>query len=129
MKSVSFLLTSCGAARILRTSNSGMNVVAINGCCYGKDNIPLKEGGYYKYCGQEFWKFISGNSNLYTEIIEPLGHKSKEKNQEFLESYSQIINRFTIEFGNLFCKNGKINWEDLVKFNSSKDKKIDTSAN
>jgi len=110
------------AQRTLRTSNSGLNIVAVNGCCYGRNNNPDK-GDYFKYCGQEFWEFISGNPNLYTEIIEPLSHKAKEKNEEFLESYSQMINKFTREFGNDFCdQKGAINWEELVKFNSSSTK-------
>ena len=108
------------AKKTLRTSNSGINVVAINGCCYGRDNKPDK-GDYFKYCGQLFWEFISGNTNLFIEIIEPLGHKAKQRNDEFLKSYSQMINQFTSEFGNVFCdKNGIIDWEKLVIFNSSK---------
>lgn len=107
------------AQKTLRTSNSGLNIIAVNGCCYGRDNQPDK-GDYFKYCGQKFWEFISGNTNLYTEIIVPLSHKAKEKNEEFMESYSQMINKFTREFGNNFCdKNGAINWVELVKFNSS----------
>ncbi|NOZ46814.1 MAG: cytosolic protein [Chlorobi bacterium] len=111
------------AKKTLRTSNSGLNIVAINGCCYGRDNKSDK-GDYFKYCGQMFWEFISGNSNLYTEIIEPLGYKAKQKNEEFLNSYSQMVNRFTREFGNVFCdKKGDIDWEKLVMFNSSKKTK------
>src|SRR5688572_7211942 len=75
------------AKKTLRTSNSKLNVVAVNGCCYGRDKNPDK-GDYFKYCGQEFWTFISGNDNLYIEIIEPIGHKAREKNDEFMESYS-----------------------------------------
>ncbi len=107
------------AKKALRTSNSQLNVVAVNGCCYGRDNKPDK-GDYFKYCGQSFWEFISGNENLYTEIIEPLGHKAKEKNDIFINSYSQMINKFTREFAINFCNdNGEINWEKLVRFNSS----------
>jgi hypothetical protein len=103
----------------LRTSNSQLNVVAINGCCYGRDNKPDK-GDYYKYCGQKFWEFISGEKNLYTEIIEPLGHQAKIKNEEFEKSYIQMINKFTKEFSNEFCEdNGDIDWEKLVRFNSA----------
>lgn len=108
------------AQRTLRTSNSNLMVVSINGCCYGIDNRPDK-GDYFKYCGQEFWEFISGNPNLYTEIIEPLGHKSKERNDEFVESYSNMINKFTRDFIKDFCKsNGEIDWNKLVEFNSGK---------
>lgn len=106
------------AIRVLRTSNSQLHIVAINGCCYGRDNKPDK-GDYFKYCGQKFWEFISDSENLYVKIIEPLGHRAKEKNQQFLEEYSQIINRFTFEFSQNFCVEGKIDWDSLVKFNSS----------
>lgn len=108
------------AKKTLRTSNSQINVVAINGCCYGKENNPDK-GDYFKYCGQEFWEFISGNKDLYTELIKPLGHQAKEKNEEFMLSYTQMINKFTREFSNNFCKkNGDIDWKKLVEFNSKK---------
>lgn len=108
------------AKKTLRTSNSGLVVMPINGCCYGKDAKPDK-GDYFKYCGQNFWEFISGNENLYTEIIEPLGHKARERNEEFQKSYSKMINKFTKEFSNEFCMDsGEIDWEKLVRFNSSK---------
>lgn len=107
------------AQKTLRTSNSKIQVVAVNGCCYGRDNRPDK-GTYFKYCGQKFWEFISGDNNLYTELIEPLGHKAKERNDDFLKSYSQMINKFTKEFTIDFCDdNGAIDWEKLVKLNSA----------
>ncbi|PIE65573.1 MAG: cytosolic protein [Desulfobacterales bacterium] len=109
------------AQRTLRTSNSKLSIVCVNGCCYGRDNKPDK-GDYFKYCGQKFWEFISGNSVLYTDIIEPLGHKAKERNNDFIKAYSKRINKFTLEFGEQFCNyDGDINWENLVKFNSSID--------
>jgi hypothetical protein len=109
------------AKKTLRTSNSKLNIIAVNGCCYGRDSKPDK-GDYFKYCGQRFWEFISGDSELFTEIIEPLGHKAKDKNDVFIESYSQMINKFTKEFTNVFCKdNGEIDWNKLVRFNSAKE--------
>jgi len=112
------------AIKTLRTSNSKLQVIAVNGCCYGCDNNPDK-GEYYKYCGQIFWEFISGNSNLFTEIVEPLGYKAKEKNDDFLKSYSKILNKFTKEFTNEFCKqNGEIDWDKIIRFNSGAKKKL-----
>lgn len=108
------------AIKTLRTSNSKLHVVAVNGCCYGRDNHPNK-GDYFKYCGQEFWEFISGNSNLFIDIIEPLGFKSKERNESFQEEYDKLLNKFSIEFSNSYVKeDGSINWEKLVAFNSGK---------
>ena len=108
------------AKKTLRTSNSNLNVVAVNGCCYGRNTKPDK-GDYFKYCGQHFWEFISGDSDLFTEIIEPLGHRAKEKNDVFIKAYSNILNLFTKEFADTYCKeNGEIDWEKLVRFNSEK---------
>jgi hypothetical protein len=107
------------AKQVLRANNRELVVVAVNGCCYGKDQNPDK-GDYFKYCGQAFWELISGNTNLYLELIVPLGHHSRERNKEFLDEYSQIVNLFTAEFSRKFCKTGKIDWEALVAFNSSK---------
>jgi hypothetical protein len=107
------------AKRTLRTSSSKLNIIAVNGCCYGTENNPDK-GEYFKYCGQKFWEFISGDSELYTKIIEPIGHKAKERNDDFMQSYAQMINKFTKEFADNFCKNtGEIDWEKLVQFNSA----------
>lgn len=105
------------AMRILRTSNSKMNIIAVNGCCYGVDNQPDK-GEYQKLCGQSFWQFMSGDDSLFTHIIEPLGHEARERNEEFLELYAQIITKFTCSFAEKFCNDGKIDWERLVIFNS-----------
>jgi hypothetical protein len=109
------------AKKTLRTSNSNLTIIAVNGCCYGIDNSPDK-GDYFKYCGQRFWEFVSGDPDLYTDIIEPLGHRAKEKNDDFYKSYAQMINKFTKEFSNDFCNEiGEIDWIKLVKFNSGSD--------
>ena len=107
------------AQKTLRTSNSKLNIIAVNGCCYGRDNNPDK-GDYFKYCGQRFWEFVSGDADLYTKIIEPLGNQAKERNDDFIQSYSQMINKFTKEFADTFClNNGSIDWDKLVRFNSA----------
>ncbi len=106
------------AARILRTNRKGVRIVAVNGCCYGRDDRPDK-GAYFKYCGQRFWAFISGSENLYVDIIRPLGHRARERNENFMVEYAKAINRFTREFMNQFCdSDGTIRWHDVVRFNS-----------
>lgn len=107
------------AKKVLRTNNPGIHVQPINGCCYGKDPNPDK-GDYLKLCGQAFWEFISGDSQLYVELIEPLGWQAKQKNDEFYQEYDRILNQFTIEFAYQFSLDGKIDWEKLVKLNSGK---------
>jgi hypothetical protein len=109
------------AKRIRGTNTKGIRAVAMNGCCYGKDDNPDK-GDYLKFCGQRFWEFISGDENLYTDIIEPLGHKAKEKNEQFQVEYAKVINKFTLEFSKEYCApDGSILWNNLVRFNSGKN--------
>lgn len=109
------------AKRILGTNTKGIKVVTVNGCCYGKDDNPDK-GEYLKLCGQRFWEFISGDDKLYIDIIDPLGHKAKEKNEQFQIEYSNVINKFTLEFSKEYCgQDGAILWKKLVRFNSGKN--------
>lgn len=108
------------AKRTLGTNRSRVKVVAVNGCCYGRDNNPDKEE-YLKYCGQCFWEFISGDRDLYTDLIEPLGRRAKQRNEAFLSEYARVINKFSLQFGKEYCAtDGTILWPKLVKFNSGK---------
>lgn len=107
------------AQRTLRTSGSGLQIQAVNGCCYGKDNKPDK-GDYFKYCGQDFWFFISGEKTLYTDILEPLATNAKERNEDFQEGYVKMINKMTKEFVNEYCdSDGNINWDKILFMNSA----------
>jgi hypothetical protein len=107
------------AKRILGTNTSAKNIVAVNGCCYGQENVEDK-GDYLKKCGQSFWSFVSGDNEFYISIIEPLGHKAKERNEAFQIEYGKVINRFTSEFIKDFCQtDGTILWDKLVQFNSA----------
>lgn len=63
--------------------------------------------------------FLSGDEDLYTTIIEPLGHRARERNEEFQTEYGKVSNRFAKEFIDEFCDSeGAIDWEKLVSFNS-----------
>jgi hypothetical protein len=53
-------------------------------------------------------------------LIEPLGHKAKEKNQKFYEERAKIVNLFDMEFAKKFCLEVAIDWKSLVRFNSRK---------
>ena len=105
------------AVRVLKQSKSVKSVQPVLASCYGKRKT-VDNGEYLRICGQEFWFFISGNQNFYTDIIEPLGHKAKQRNQRYEEELAVVINKFTAEFSNQFCGGGKIDWNELVRFNS-----------
>lgn len=66
------------AKKTLRTSNSNLHIVAVNGCCYGRDNQPDK-GDYFNIVVKVF-----GSSFLEIRIFTPklLNHwdiKQKKK--------------------------------------------------
>ncbi|MBI5614411.1 cytosolic protein [Candidatus Gottesmanbacteria bacterium] len=111
------------AKKVLGANSSITNIVAVNGCCYGRDNHPDK-GEYLKLCGQEFWFFISGDDHLYLKIIEPLDKKAKQKDEIFKEAYNKKVNILTSEFLNQFCFKGNIDWENLLRFVSQKNKSV-----
>jgi hypothetical protein len=105
------------AIRTARTGKSKLDVRPVNGCCYGQESKPDK-GDYHKLCGQEFWSFVSGSDTLYVDIIEPLGHRAKQRNDEFEAAYATVVNRFTRDFLEDFCTDGAIDWVKLVRYNS-----------
>ena len=95
----------------------------INGCCYGRAAHENK-GEYFKLCGQSFWEFISGDSELYRRIIEPIGHRAREHNDKFADEYAKVLNQFTQQFIADFChSDGAIDWDKLLIFNSSRKAK------
>lgn len=111
------------AVRQVAGRNPGMAIIAVNGCCYGRDSRPDKRG-YFKICGQEFWELISDDSELYTRIIEPIGHDAKRRNDQFEVDYVAVINRFSLEFSLNFCDEASlIDWPKLVRYTSAKGRK------
>lgn len=106
------------ATSTIKQNDRTINVQSILGICYGKSKTNFNNG-YWKIIGQNFWYFISGDKDLYKEIIEPIGYRAKEHNDQFNQGKDAIINLFTKSFVSAFCdKSGKIDWEKLVEFNS-----------
>ncbi|MDR2589882.1 MAG: hypothetical protein LBC71_02675 [Oscillospiraceae bacterium] len=97
---------------------TNIQVEAVRGCCYGK-NSNNYNGIYYKYFGQDFWGFLSGDEGFYLRIIEPLGIKAKVKSDEFNIEYGKLINQLTIEFSKNYCLDDmSIDWKKIVNENS-----------
>ena len=102
----------------VKQSRHGANVQSVLGICYGRTRTGFLRG-YLKVVGQNFWYLISENQDLYTDIIEPIGHRAKEHNDAFQRDRGRVINRFTKEFVESFCDStGAIDWVRLVEFNS-----------
>jgi hypothetical protein len=55
------------------------------------------------------------------DIIDPLGHQAKERNELFHQEYAKVVNAFTKQFIDEFCDSSfQIDWEKLAAFNSGR---------
>lgn len=114
------------AKSILKKAGMKKEIIAVNGCIYGKDNKPFKENddpqqNYYKICGQEFWELISGDNELYKKIILPLDKEAKKRSDHFKEVYAEKSNELIKDFSDTFLtRKGSIDWEKMIDFVSKK---------
>lgn len=112
---------------LLREEGVKNEIIAVNGCMYGKDTKPFKdnldkEKVYYKYCGQVFWELISGDSQLYKTIIKPIDEEAKKREESFKKAYIGKTNELTKDFiENFLNVDGLIDWEKIIDFVSKKD--------
>ena len=107
------------AVQVQRQSHRIAHIQPVVGMCYGKSPGYADTGTYLKISGQRFWHFLSGDEDLYVDIIEPIGYEAKKHNDDFEVSRAAIQNRLTAEFIRQFCNEDfTINWQKLVSFNS-----------
>jgi hypothetical protein len=107
------------AVTVQRQARSNTYVQPVLGICYGR-TATKDTGDYIQYTGQSFWHFLSGDPNLYIEMIEPIGYQAKRHNDDFEQNKASLHNRLTGEFISEFCDSaGNIKWARLVAFNSA----------
>ncbi len=110
------------AAKQLLRGRGHDEVVAVNGCIYGKDGRPLKRHAdpdkqYYKYAGQDFWRFISGDDDLYREMIVPIDEEARQKDEAFQRAYAAKVNEMTQDFtANFMTADKQIDWLGLIDY-------------
>ncbi len=104
----------------IRQNDRNASVRTVLGCCYGRSRtVEQTNHGWKKVVGQSFWHFISDDVNLYKDIVEPIGHRAKERNDEFRELRKGLVNKLAAELTDRFCNDrGLIDWPKLVEFNS-----------
>ncbi len=114
------------AKEILHARGVSTEIIAVNGCMYGKDRVPFKKHAdtdkqYYKYAGQDFWRLISGDDNLYREMIAPIDKEARQKDETFKKAYAAKINEMTQDFITNFTTNNQIDWIKLVDYVSKRE--------
>ena len=57
---------------------------------------------------------------MFVDIVEPLGFKAKQKNEEYVVEYGRMINKLTQEFIQDYCNtDGDIEWEKIFRLNAA----------
>jgi len=104
------------AVKVIKQSKHGGSLQPTLGICYG--NFQTKNNGEFLHIGgQSFWHLLSGDANLYIDLVEPLGHKSEEHHNNFEAEKHKTYNRLIREFTNEYCdQSGAIDWSKLVRF-------------
>jgi hypothetical protein len=103
----------------LRQTLHKRNIQKVLGICYGKTKTAYSNKGYLKVVGQNFWTLISDDTDLYIKIIEPVGYKAREHNENYHIERDRITNLLNREFVEKYClKSGEIDWGKLLKANS-----------
>lgn len=115
------------AREALRAEGVTREIVAVNGCVYGRDPNAFKvdtdaDKTYYKYAGQEFWRFLSDDDNLYRQIIVPIDVEAKKKDEAFRAAYNAKVHELTLDFALNFLASGQIDWGKLVDYVSHRER-------
>jgi hypothetical protein len=102
------------AVRVLK-QNPGMGAVQPTlGICYGRFKT-VNNGAFLHIGGQSFWELLSYEPDLYMDLIEPIGYRAKQFNEEFEDNRNKALNRMVREFTERFClADGTIDWPKIV---------------
>lgn len=94
--------------------------IPVVGYGYGRKKTKIgKEKFYIELAGKDFWEWLTGDADFYTKIITFMSTRPDEYIKEFEEAYSKAENRMIREFTIKYCKkDGSIDWDTLIKFNS-----------
>jgi hypothetical protein len=102
------------AVKVLRQNKAVGEIQPTLGICYGRIKT-VNDGAVLKIGGQSFWELISGESDLYMDIIEPIGHRALEFNEAFAVNCGKAENRMAREFFQRFSvADGNIDWPKIV---------------
>jgi hypothetical protein len=102
------------AVKVLKQNKAMGEIQPTLGICYGRFRT-VNNGAFLHIGGQSFWELISGEPDLYMDIIEPIGYRAKEFNDEFHTKRANAMNRMVREFTERFCSvDGAIDWPKIV---------------
>ena len=94
----------------------------IIGYGYGR-KINKKETLTEKVAGQVFWELLTGESDYFLRIARTIGKYAENHGEIYKNAYAkkklQLLRSFMLNFVN---EEGQVLWDNVVTFNSSKDR-------
>ena len=94
-------------------SSRGFDIVFVEGCCFGTGENK-EQMGHSRLCGDTFWSLISHIPDLYSQVVEPIGHKLSNLNTMFRDEYMQVVNIHTSGVcRNYVTNDGGFGWDKL----------------
>lgn len=99
---------------------SAQEIVAVNGCCYGRTTRQHDRGDYLKLCGQEFWELISGEPDMYRIVFELVGSAADADNGVYEQERQAAVARIAARIGDRYANaQGELDWLRILETNSS----------
>lgn len=98
-------------------NQGGLVLRKVVGYGYGKKYSSRTD--VIELAGEDFWTFLSGDSDLYKKIIGYMGDAPSRYADEFNDSVTKAVNRITASFSERFVlDDGSIDWDAIVDYNS-----------
>ena len=89
------------------------SIIYIDGYCIGQDESFI-DGQFRRYCGRQFWRFISDDNLFMNAVIVPASEPLRKRDYEFNEVFDKRINYLYLSFANMYCDlNGAILWDRI----------------
>lgn len=103
------------AKKVIRATDK-RELVSVMGICYGRKRVT--DGLKYadvEIQGQAFWYFLTGDPDLYKDLISIMEKVSRKFYHRFSSRKEKAIIRLLPEFHSRYCcEDGSVNWEILV---------------
>ncbi|MGL4935861.1 MAG: PmeII family type II restriction endonuclease [Cetobacterium sp.] len=101
----------------------GIAVTPIVGYSYGRKKTTKENKNVFEeVAGQLFWKELTGDENFYIKLIDYIGMVADEHKESFKSEWDKCLNKLFKKFMDVFGnEDGSLNWEEILKFNSSSE--------
>ncbi len=90
-----------------------MEIMCVEGSCYGRRNTKTETHTI-------FWEFLSGDPNLYLDLIVPMGSAARTFSTAFEQARVDLERSFAATFAERFCHpDGTLDWQTVLAFISA----------